>query len=92
MEAGEGENSRRRAGRTQRRRARIAAVQTLYRVALTGDSVERAIRDHFRIQSDTARHMDRGFFVALARGAAKDRGAADALIAGFWPRGGVSSG
>lgn len=71
----------RRGGRALRRRARLAAVQALYRVGLTGDDVERAIADLARPRPDAPR-MDGALFGALARGAAAGRDAADAAISG----------
>ncbi len=67
--------------RRTRRRARIAAVQALYRVGLTGDGIETAIADLSARKADAPR-MDGAFFGALARGAAAGRPEVDPVIAG----------
>ncbi len=71
---------------TPRRRARIAAVQALYRVGLTGDDVEAAIADLVRPAAGAPR-MDKALFGALARGAAAGRGAVDPVIAAALAKG-----
>ena len=72
-------------GRPRPARGRLAAVQALYRVGLTGDDVERAIADLTR-RKDGPR-MDVELFGSLARGAAAGRGAADPAIAGVLAEG-----
>ena len=74
------ETRRRRARRNPRRRARVAAVQALYRIGLTGDDAETAISDFGAGAADAPR-MDRPFFDALVRGAAAQRPAVDPAIA-----------
>lgn len=74
------ETRRRRARRHPRRRSRVAAVQALYRIGLTGDGAEAAISDFEAGAADMPR-MDRPFFDALVRGAAARRPAVDPAIA-----------
>ena len=71
--------ARRKARRTLRRRARVAAVQALYRVGLTGDDVERAIAD-LAPRGPGGAPMDAAFFGALARGASAGCATADPVI------------
>ena len=85
MAAEEGEaTKRRRAQRSRRRRSRLAAVQALYRIGLTGDDAEAAIAD---LTAPSAPRMDRPFFGALVRGAAARRPTVDPAIAGVLAEG-----
>jgi len=89
------ETAHRHAPGRRRTAARLAAVQALYQIELTGTSAEGVIAEfvHHRIGRDGEEmrfgEADPAFFAALVRGADARRGELDELIAGAltpdWP-------
>ncbi|MFO0995148.1 MAG: transcription antitermination factor NusB [Alphaproteobacteria bacterium] len=88
----EGEKSDRTDLRSQRRTARLAAVQALYQIEIGGEAVELVLREFPErlipnmFDDGSGAEIDRDFFDALVRGVADKRAEIDAAIRGAMTR------